>query len=200
METEIKTVAGLTVKLLPVARVLTEQIRLGVLKEYEERGEVMTIPTYLVKTAAGETQEFPHDEETIKDAPAEDVEKWEKYHDAQRRFERDVSGKVTRFLLYRGVVVDSAEMDKSLQAQAAFGISIPSDEIERIVYYITTELLPTPLDIIRATQAIIILSMAGIEEETLRAVEESFRRALEKAGRPGAAAIKATEGPVVQSS
>jgi len=193
----IKTVSGKIVEITPVARVLTEQIKFGVIKEYKSRGEIMTIPTYFVKTAGGDVQEFPHDEKTIKDAPADEVEKWRLYHATQIRFERESSERITRFLLYRGIVVNADEMEKSLKLQESFGISVPSSEPDRTIYYIVTELLSTPLDIIRATQAIILLSMSGVEEETLRAVEESFRRALEKAGRYSVEATKATAGEVV---
>lgn len=189
----IKTVSGKIVEITPVARVLTEQIKFGVIKEYESRGEIMAIPTYFVKTAGGDVQEFPHDEKTIKDAPADEVEKWRLYHAARMRFERESSERITRFLLYRGIVVNADEMEKSLRLQESFGISVPTDDVDRVIYYIATELLPTPLDIIRATQAIILLSMSGVEEETLRAVEESFRRAMEKAGRNPPAAVEASE-------
>jgi len=195
---EITTVAGRKVKILPVARVLTARIRLGVFKEYELRGEVMTIPTYFVKTVAGDTQEFPHDEKTILESPQEDRDKWDAFFNAQIRFEAEASAKAAEFLLTRGIVVDELEMEAALKEQAEYNIDIPTDSIKRKLHYIETEILTTTLDIINATQAIILLSLSGVEEETLRAVEESFRRAIEKTGRPNIATVENSEGNVVQ--
>jgi hypothetical protein len=195
---EITTVAGRKVKILPVARVLTARIRLGLLKEYESRGEVMTIPTYFVKTVAGDTQEFPHDEKTILEAPQEDRDKWAAFFNAQIRFEAEASAKAAEFLLTRGIVIDDSEMESALKSQTEYNIDIPTDPIKRKLHYIETEILTTTLDIINATQAIILLSMSGVEEETLRAVEESFRRALESAGRPRFTATEDGQGKLVQ--
>lgn len=183
MDNSITTVAGRVVYIVPVSRILTEKIRAATIAEYEARGETLTIPTYFVYTVAGDVQEFPHDKETIKDAPAADVEKWRSYHITQGALSREISARITKFLLLRGIVIDNSEMERALKTHASFHIDIPDNESERIIHYITTEILPTPLDIINATQAIMLLSMSGIEEETLRAVEASFRGALEKAGR-----------------
>ena len=190
---QITTVAGRGIQIMPVARILGAKIRHRIRKEYEERGEVLDIPTYFVKTAAGDTQEFPHDEKTILEAPQDEVDRWRKYHETISRFDYEVSAAVTKMSLYKGIVIDRTEMDKALKEQSRFGIDVPEDEIDRTVHYITTELLPTTLDIIKATQAITILSLSGIEEETLHAVEDSFRRAMEKAGRPDIAAITNTD-------
>ena len=194
----IRTVDGQDVDLMPVAQASIEQVRLGVLREFEKRGVQLTIPTYLVKTVAGDTQEFPHDEKTIKDAPVDDVAKWNAYHKTQSELERATNERVTRFMLYRGVKVDTAMMELALQEQAFFGIVAPPGEIDRKLHYITTELLKTPADIMAAVQGIMVLSMSGVSEDTLRAVEESFRRAMEKAGRGAAAGTADTEGPMVQ--
>ena len=194
----ITTIDGKSVELFPVAQASIEQVRLGVLREFEKRGAQLTIPTYLVKTVAGDTQEFPHDEKTILEAPQADVEKWQAYHKTQGELERATNERATKFMLYRGVKIDQAEMEKALQEQAFFGIAIPESLVEKTLHYIQTELLKTPADILAAVQGIMLLSMSGVSEDTLRAVEESFRRAMEKTGRGATAGTEDTEGAMVQ--
>ena len=186
----MKTTDGIIVEISPVAQASIEQVRLGVLREFEKRGAQLTVPTYFVKTVAGESQEFPHDEKTIKDASADDVARWEAYHKTQAELERATNERVTKFMLYRGVRVDDAAMESALQEQEFFGIVVPTNEIERKLHYITTELLKTPQDIMEAVKSIMIASMSGVSEDTLRAVEESFRRAMEKAGRGATAGVE----------
>lgn len=193
----IQTVDGQSVELVAVAQASIEKVRLGVLREFEKRGAQLTIPTYFVKTVAGETQEFPHDEKTIKDAPEDDVERWDAYHKTQAELARATNERATRFMLYRGVKVDQAEMERALQEQEFFGIAIPDSPVEKTLHYIQTELLKTPTDILAAIQGIMLLSMSGVSEDTIRAVEESFRRAMEKTERGAAAGVEDTEGEVV---
>jgi len=194
----ILTTDGREVEVLPVAQVAIEKTRLAVLREFEERGAQLAIPTYFVKTVAGETQEFPHDEKTIKDAPADDVAKWEAYHKTQAELERATNERTTKFMLYRGVKIDQAEMQKALQEQTFFGILAPESPIEKALHYIQTEVLKTPADIMTAVQGIMMLSMSGVSEDTIRAVEESFRRAMEKTKRATTEGIEDTEGSLVQ--
>lgn len=194
----IRTIDGQDIDLVPVAQASIEQVRLGVLREFEKRGSQLTIPTYFVKTVAGDTQEFPHDEKTIKDAPADDVAKWNAYQKTQSELERATNERVIRFMLYRGVKVDQSMIESALQEQAFFGIVVPPGEIDRKIHYITTEMLKTPADIMAAVQGIMMLSMSGVSEDTMRAVEESFRRAMEKAGRGATAGTENTEGSMVQ--
>jgi len=193
----ILTTDGREVELLPVAQASIEQVRLAVLREFEKRGAQLAIPTYFVRTGGGDPQEFPHREETIKEAPQDDVAKWEAYHKTQVELERATNERATKFMLYRGVKVDEIAMQKALQEQAFFGILAPESPIDKALHYIQTEILKTPADILAAVQGIMMLSMSGVSEDTMRAVEESFRRALEKTGRGAAAGTENAEGKVV---
>jgi hypothetical protein len=166
---------GREVHLLPVAQVLIQKTKEAARRELVNAGLPLEPPTYTVDTVAGTTETHVHDDTTL--STDEDKAAWAAYQAALVRLGRETNARATKLLMLKGIDVADPSPEW-LADQAYFGIDVPDDPRERKLAYIETEVLKTPEDIIRATTRIMQLSLTGLPEEDLAAVEALFRGSL----------------------
>jgi hypothetical protein len=200
------TAEGREVRLLPVAQVLLMGLRSAVVKEFTERGEPVDVPTYTVTSVTGETETHPLNELLLDNSPNQDEntknkKAWAVYKDCQARIELEYNARLSRICLVYGVKYDQAEYEKNLWAnkQGLFGVEIPTTEPDRLVHYLSTEVLKTPTDLYEAVLRVVDLSMDhAVGEEAVQASVDSFRNSLRSTRGSESDTADATAGEVQQ--
>ena len=179
----ILTTEGLEVRLRPLSRVIFEQIDLAVEREYRERGEPLDPPTYTAQTAGGGQETHPHDAESVRAEETSEAERqaWDAYLLARARLEAEVRERVSRYVLFQGVVAPDPPAEW-VDLQRWLRVEVPDDPRDLKLRYIEAEILKTPSDLMEAMLGVLRLSMAGVPQADLEAMERFFRRALERHG------------------
>lgn len=184
METkdEFTTLAGKTWKVRAVSLTIRQLIEQRVRREFEAKGEPLDPPTYEVKLASGLVQNEPHDETTLE--TIEDKVLWNIHQKAVLRLRMKQNVEVMKVKFVRGIVYDWPPTDANWEAnQKMLGIEIPTNDFDKRYHYLTTEILASPEDELRAMQAIDTLSYAGMyREEDIAAAVDGFRYNLRRAG------------------
>lgn len=184
METkdEFTTLAGKTWKVRAVSLTIRQLVEQRVRREFEAKGEPLDPPTYEVKLASGLVQNEPHDETTLE--TIEDKVLWNIHQKAVLRLRMKQNVEVMKVKFVRGIVYDWPPTDANWEAnQKMLGIEIPTNDFDKRYHYLTTEILASPEDELRAMQAIDILSYAGMyREEDIAAAVDGFRYNLRRAG------------------
>ena len=151
----------------PVSVIQLQKINNSIAEKYN-----LEKPTYEMQLPGNNTQIAEYDEDSIKDAPKEDVEKWKKYQEQLELMQAESNERQMAYVLYKGVECDVPEA--WLEEQAWLGIKLPEDERDIKVQYISTELLPTAFDLKKAFVDIIKLSMKGADPSAIKAAEDMF--------------------------
>jgi hypothetical protein len=167
-----RTTEGLDVTIRPVSMLLIGRIRQAVEAEMRGQGLPLTPPTYSVTTATGETETFPHDDDSA--ASPEDKAALTAYRAAQAALEGEQNRRTMKALFRRGVKLDSVPAGWAADI-AQEGVTVSADPNEMRLEYIQMELLKTAADIQGAITAITQLSMSGANPEDLAAVQDTFR-------------------------
>lgn len=190
------TSKGLKVFVQPVSVTKMELINAAVRSELRAAGRPVDPPTYTVELAGGGTEEFPHDETTLLVRPAEtgiedpaeaeaeaerrtkaNRQAWAEHQKAAAEIQALQRDRMTR-LLISGIDIEVPD-DGWEQEQQALGIVVPTDAAARRYHYVTTEVLVTLGDFLKATEAITAMSYEGVvKEEDIAAAMDSFRREL----------------------
>lgn len=179
---EFTTLAGKTWKVRAVSLTIRQLVEQRVRREFEAAGEPLDPPTYEVKLASGQVQNEAHDETTLD--TIEDKVLWNIHQKALLRLRMKQNVEVMKVKFVRGIVYDWPPADANWEAnQQMLGIEIPAGDFEKRYHYLTTEVLASPEDELRAMQAIDTLSYAGMyREEDIAAAVDGFRYNLLRAG------------------
>jgi len=185
------TSTGRSIALRPVSQILIQEIIAGIRATMIERGAILDPPTYTVETAGG-SEEFPHDETSIQDENTTDEDRaaWAQYLADSAEYDRIMKDKCASAILRRGIL-EHPENDDWVAEQEYDGANVPTEPYERRMHWIYTELFATPLDLARCIAQITRISAEGMPEDRIRAIEDTFQRALggaERADDPGPAA------------
>ena len=161
--------------LTPVSQVLIQKTTEAVRRELKAAGLPLEPPSYTVATVAGTVETFVHDETTL--SSDEDKAAWASYQAATAQLARDTNERVTKLLMLKGI--DVADPPPAwAEDQKWLGIEVSDDPRERKLAYIQTDVLKTPDDIVVATMRIMQLSLTGLPEEDLEAIEAMFRSSM----------------------
>ncbi len=185
----LETVDGRKWKLTPVSGDLISRVLAKVDKEFKERGEPIDPPTYDVPLIGGGSEKFAHDTKSIeqKNDP-ELTEQWKKYQDAQERLFKVKSDKRFDLRLREGLYPNVKESeyyksDEWVKRHTAYGIGddIPTDEEERLKYFVFTEVLKTQEDTYRFIATMQVLTNQGrIDQQEVDRLLGLFRSFIPK--------------------
>lgn len=131
-----------------------------------------TMPTYDVELMGGGFQTFEHDDRSVE--TDQDRAALQAYKDAMQKRTAYINEKMMQFYLITGTDITLPEDRAWEKRQEFFGIEIPSDANEKMYHYITTELLMNASDLMALVDK--IMQASGIDEDTLAAARETFRR------------------------
>lgn len=200
-----KTLEGREVPYFPVSRRITAPIA-------SRFPTTATPPTYKVPILGGEAgyEEFPHDEDSIKDkaTPQEEKDAWQQYLFDKAVQDSRRSGEMVRVLLLEGVDLRLPDDNAWFKRQKRRGAEVPespdtskmepeeAEEAEELhqdelfVYWLRTEVLKTDYDV--NTLALAILNAQDGYLGLRDAASATFRGAL---GQSNGADAKATHDP-----
>lgn len=179
-----RTVDGQQVRIRPVAQLLVERIRQGTEKQVRAEGLTLDPPSYSATTAAGTVETYEHDAESIKTATEGEQAVWAAYLEGQRKLSQLVGERTQRLILGRGIEIKEVPAEW-IADMREFGVELADDPAALRYDYILLEILKTPEDIYAAMGAISKLSMAGVGQEALDAVDSYFRSLLQGAAPEG---------------
>lgn len=162
------TSSGVEVQVKSISPFLVDKVTRASAAKYPKA------PVYRFEDVTGEIQELPHDEDSIKSEGTTDEERraWETYKADYARAEAEASERLLNLLLFYGIG-DVEERTGWEEAQAEFGIEVPSSPVARKVHYLTTELVPDPSDLAKLGQ--LIMGTRGEEEEAAEAASAAFQ-------------------------
>lgn len=169
------TSRGREIDIVPVSDTLIGMALANLEKEWRARGEPLDVPTYTVPIAGGaDTETYPHDEKSAAQTSPEVLAQFRAYEDATKRLDDAKEQRRLRILLHGlkfEILADGWE-----EMQKALGVEIPTDPEERWFHYLTTEVLVTPDDLLRAIELVTKASYAGaVDEDAISAAMDNFR-------------------------
>lgn len=175
---EFRTSSGKTVMLQSVSPLLIQKVNATI--------QDPKPPTYKMDTLLGE-EVFEYDEKSIQDETAtnEDRAAWKKYTDGLEEAERKRREKLIDILFTKGIVIEVPD-DGWEEEQRFLGAEVPENPIARRIHYIQTEVFTSAQDLTDAIAKLMQLT-AGITEEDMVEIRQSFRGALQGAPAEGLA-------------
>lgn len=185
------TTAGIEIPIQPISLLDLQLAQDAIEKEFLDNNEPIEPPTYEVETFGGGEEINTYTELTIVDAPEEDKEKWRLHLEALDRMGEEIQ-KRTGIIYLDGITYDLPEDDSWIaRRKKLLNEDIPDDPDELKLHYVNNVLLKTPADKSGLMLEIQKLSMTGVNEEAIQAMEELFRSQVEIQGREGTQALKA---------
>jgi hypothetical protein len=139
-------------------------------------------PTYEAEVLGGEKELLPLDAESAKNKGRED--EWKQYL-ADVEIERNAYGKRFNTLItYEGVDLEPPGEDSEWQVTCdALGLKVPTNPVERKVFYVNTEMMGIPEDMGNLVTA--IFEMSKFSPEVISEMKATFRAIMErKANKP----------------
>lgn len=131
-------------------------------------------PTYEVSTATGIKESHPLDEKSAN--TPEEKEQLTQYQIKLAAAQLEYYRANVRLNLMYGVEVEMPQDDLWVKRQEFFGMKVPSEPLEREMYWRETELYGSAQDLHNILLG--VSRASGTDEETLAAMAESFRRSL----------------------
>lgn len=131
-------------------------------------------PKYKIPTATGILEEYPLDEKSATTDEEKSALADYQFRLAQAQLEYYRAN--VRLNLMYGVEVAIPTDDTWVKRQEFFGITVPSDPLEREMHWRETELYGSPQDLHNILLG--VSRASGTDEETLSQMAESFRRSL----------------------
>ena len=170
METKTyRSSKGVTLCLKPVS-----QFKIDTLRASKEETPV---PTYEAKVAGGDLLRYPMDEEIAKNKGR--LDEWNAFVMARQKAEAEHAKRFLELLVWECVEVEVPDGDSDWQKTSEhFGIVIPSNPVERKLFYVYNELLGTPDDVGELISQ--IMSVSQIDEEAVGKIRESFRAGIRR--------------------
>lgn len=203
----LETSTGVKLRYQPVSHIQMAEIGQIVHREFRERDEPITPPTYEVTLAGGAVVEYEHKENTL-DYPIElalketdDEEEarrvvraktlearqaWAEYQDALQRMQIEINERTVLYMLDEGIVPDSKDgywdgvvPEEWVKRQERMGFKVPEDEYDRVQYYLLRAILRTPEDQMRFCACVAEATTEGLRDEQIDAALEFFRGEVE---------------------
>lgn len=187
MENTFTTSRGITVTCLPIGTLLDKvnaQFALAPLP-----------PTYQVETGGGAVETHAHfhrwveEEEKDEDGTrrtvkveqtsletAEDRLAWAEYLQRLREHTAAHHRAVARLTLLHGIDFEMPADDAWVRKQELIGLHVPEDPLERRLHYAETEIVANTDDMMQIQLR--VFAQSGIDEEVVRQIEATFRRAV----------------------
>ncbi len=184
METKITFNTGYTLEFRPISRVKLARINLAVIKEFQERSELLDTPTYYTVEPTDSNPEGikePHNETTL--TTDEDKKAWALYKNTRDRLLEEQTVRTCKFVLFKGIVTDFEPTEEWLEQERKLGIELPEDKDDLKLEYLYDEILVSPKNVGLATSRPLVLGDEGvITNVEVEAVEDTFQGNVE----PGA--------------
>ena len=167
-----------------------KQISLSLEEEFEREGKSIKVPTYEIKTVAGDVEIHDLDPESLEHP--EDPEETERRKEAWTAYQRNLvefkseeSDRLADASLYYGVDLRDDEEYTSgnwVKPLKRFGLEVPEDEVERKLFYLKNFCF-NQADIIMLIARIQFLSLSGVvDQKAIEAAEDFFRGQMSEAG------------------
>lgn len=172
---EYRASSGITIWLRPVSPMFLNKVVMTV--------EEPEPPTYQMESLPGlDPITFTYDEKAIQDedVSALDKARWQKYLQDVEDVAEKRRTKGMEAVFARGVKVDMPEDNGWVEEQEFYGVTVPTNPVDRRVHYIMTEVLMTQQEMVEV-MAKITGKTAGVSEEAIEAVNKSFRGTLQGA-------------------
>ncbi len=172
---KLTTSRGREIEIQPVSDTLIGMALANIEKEWRARGEPLDAPTYTVPIAGGaDFETYPHDERSAAQTSPEVLAQFRAYEDANARLDAEKEQRRLKILLH-GLKFEILD-DGWEGMQKLLGVEIPTDPEERWFHYLTTEVLVTPDDLLRAIELVTKASYAGaVDEDAISAAMDNFR-------------------------
>ena len=202
----IVTSSGYTIKILGIPQTLFDAIQAS--KKYP------SVPTYAAATVADPSLRLPHEhytsiemipnpetgkqekKETLHSTLTTDEDKkvWAEYKAACDAEDRRVATNIYKAMMLKGIeVTERPASDANWEmVQTFLGVALPSDPIEKMVHWLSTEVLRSNADLELTTKE--LLRSTGMSEEQLSAAMGSFRNSMERQAASAGVDQKAAEG------
>ena len=194
MNDTFTTVEGRTVTVVRVPWYRIAKIQAQVETEFREAGRPLDVPTYEAKAFTGEIEIHKHDAESV--STDEEKQAWAEHATAVEELENEKLSRRNKYILRNGIVVSETDLEAWVEEQRAQGYEPSEDDETRRWEYIS-DLLKTPEDTMMTIMRITSMSLnPGISEESIRAAEAMFRRAIQgdTAGGPAAGEERLDDG------
>lgn len=180
MKHKFETVAGDVIEIKPISLLDLQLAQQAVEKEFKEKGYKLEPPKYEVEVLGGEKEHHFHTSETIKEASEEDKAEFEQYLKDTQLMNEEIQ-KRTAYIFLDGMVINLPDDNSwAKRRERLFGETIPDNEDDLRLYYANNVLLKTPHDKQNIMLEIQKLSMTGVSEEAIHAMENLFHRQMEK--------------------
>ena len=176
------TTRGKKVTLLPLSPYLSDKVKNGFIKHFEdEHGSMPTPPTYDADIG-GEMVAHEHDLTSLDDDMHTEEEKaanhaaWDEYQRMIDLFSTGETTAISEAILRNCVEFEYPKEDWKGRQELDY-IIIPENEHELKLHFIQTELISSVEDL--KEMVTIVLSLSGVAQEDLETVKASFRSKVE---------------------
>jgi hypothetical protein len=172
---EYVTSDGVRLELKPVSLILMQKVQISLRNEHEKRGAVLTPPQYCVELPGGGKQCYDHDKDTIADAATPEAEKqlWKQYQEDLTKLNSELGDRILGAIIMDQPIEFEPGWEKRLEW---LGITVPEDELDRKMLYMTTRVLKSAEDIEGYMLTVMEISSGGANEDAIKAARAMFRR------------------------
>ena len=165
----------------------------GLLDKARASVPVPEVPRYSYTTAGGDIAEDEMDDAVADDPKTseEDKQRWAEYKAAEEEAGQQQFAKIVEVCYKRGIkLLDYEPEGEWLEEHRDWlGLDVPDKSYERRMYFIETEVVGSPEDVMDIVMGVALAS--GIDKEAVAAAEASFRSAIR--GAQGDAASESAE-------
>ena len=144
--------------------------------------EALGCPSYEVTTLGGVTEKHYYTEDVVSstDNPVDPKIKsdFETYLTNLRTLQADHHEKINRLVFVRGVKFDMPTDESWIKDHEGFGLVVPTDLVERRIYWLQTEAIGTTADLEAILEG--VAKASGVLEEEVVKATESFRDQVER--------------------
>lgn len=147
------------------------------IQQLQSKGELPPPPYREMATALGVDQKEELTEENL--LTDEDREKWKEYKEKRDIVLSQRANDFIRYIFFKGTVIDEEEIDLWVREQEVdWGVTVPSNRIDRKVAYIQDELIGGSEDAVNVISA--VLAKTGAPQEAIEQMRGMFRSALRR--------------------
>lgn len=167
------TSRGVTIRILELSPLIIKRME----RQYADQNPKPKPPTYVIETAGGGTETHVHDDTTVETAREKAALK--NYRQALASWESGLETLTLRLMAVAGVDFDMPEGDAWEAAPKAMGFIIPTDPVERKLFYFETVAVGTSADMVAVMGLVMGLDevQGGSDQET---VMDMFHTAIQK--------------------
>ena len=165
--------SGKTIKIKPVSMTTINQIDVSLEEKYRRDGEPIEVPTRDVEVLGGGIEKHQLTADNLRND--DERERWNAHIEALNRLRKDQFTRRGLYLLKEGMEFDFDPNGEWVKRYEEYGLTIPESDIDRLQFYFQNEIARSQAEQAELVQEIMRLSMEGIDQQLLRAVEKSFR-------------------------